>query len=59
MHSYCIRCGKWFQIPKELELLIKGSYIDPLDVILCPECAEAEEDQAEYEEELQTILNEL
>ena len=49
MKARCVNCGEWFPITKELEELIIEGIIHPVEVNLCPLCAEEEADQAEWE----------
>jgi hypothetical protein len=55
MKARCNNCGKWFPISRELNNLIEEGIISPLDINLCEQCAEIEQDTAEYE----YILNDL
>jgi hypothetical protein len=55
----CINCGCKFAMSREEEILIEEGIIRPLDVNLCPECAEEANDQAIFEAELDCIINNL
>lgn len=57
-HAQCKKCGKWFPISKQLQDLIINGLIHPLEVNLCTECAEYEQEQEEHRHELECILNE-
>ena len=59
MRARCNKCGTWFPITRDLENLIFEGVILPNDINLCPLCAEIEADQAEYEEYLNEVINEL
>lgn len=59
MKAQCNKCRNWFTITKELQNLIEEGFIHPLEVNLCPECAEIEQERAEYEHELLCICNEF
>ena len=59
MRAHCNNCGTWFPVTRELEGLIYEGIITPLDINLCPLCAELEAEYAEYEEYLYNIINEL
>lgn len=58
MKAQCKKCGQWFKITRQLNELIEEGIIHPLDINLCPECAEIAAEMAEYEEENSYILNE-
>jgi hypothetical protein len=57
--AICINCGSLFTMSREEEILIEEGIIRPLDVNLCPECAESAEDQAIFEAELDCLINSL
>jgi hypothetical protein len=59
LQAKCTECGTWFTISRELEILIEEGIIHPLDVNLCPLCAEDANDQAIFEAELECIINNL
>lgn len=59
MKAQCKRCGKWFKISSQLNDLIEGCIIHPLEVNLCEECAEEANEEAIFEAELECILNNL
>ena len=59
MKAQCIKCGQWFPISRELNELIEDGIIHPLDINLCPVCAEIEQEYAEYCEEINAYIIEL
>ena len=59
LQAQCTECGTWFTISRELEILIEEGIIHPLDANLCPLCAEEANDQAIFEAELESIINNL
>jgi hypothetical protein len=58
MKAQCKQCGTWFPITRELEKLIEEEIISPLDINICPMCAELDEERAVYEEENRYYFNE-
>jgi hypothetical protein len=56
LQAQCTCCGTWFTISRELEILIEEGIISPLDVNLCPLCAEDAEEQAIFEAELECLI---
>lgn len=59
MKAQCKKCGQWFKITRLLNDLIEEGIIHPLDINLCEECAEIDQEEAEYNNELYCFFNHL